>query len=83
MNFRCKASKANSNFKAFNTVTGRGALMNARMIWSNSSASVVRVRLEATKFIQMHTEIITNYGKGFRYPGNHENDEAKEDQEED
>lgn len=69
MNFRCKASKANSNFKAINTNNdGRGAIQNARIIVSNSSNGVVRVRLQATHYIYMHTEIITNYGRGFRYP---------------
>ena len=28
----------------------------------------VRVRLKAVRKIPMHTEIITNYGNGFRYP---------------
>ena len=69
MNHRCKASKSNSNFKAINTAKeGRGAIQNARMIVSNSSTGEVRVRLQATSFIQMHTEIITNYGSGYRYP---------------
>ena len=69
MNFRCKASKANSNFKAINTNNdGRGAIQNARIIVSNSSNGVVRVRLQAKNYIYMHTEIITNYGRGFRYP---------------
>ena len=38
------------------------------MFVSNSSTGEVRVRLQATSFIQMHTEIITNYGSGYRYP---------------
>jgi len=83
MNFRCKASKANSNTNAWNTFTGRGALSNARMKWSTSSSGVVRVRLEAKRLIQMHTEIITNYGNGFRYPAIEDTEEAKEEEEED
>jgi len=79
MNYRCKASKANRNTKAFNTFTGRGAITNSRMIWSTSSAGVVRVRLEATRLIQMHTEIITYYGQGFKYPSIQE-EEAKEEE---
>lgn len=68
MNFRCKASKANSSSRAYNTVTQCGALTNARIVLSTSTSGVVRVRLQATKNIPMHTEIITNYGQGFRYP---------------
>jgi len=31
MNYRCNASKANSYTNAYNTVTERGALINAKM----------------------------------------------------
>jgi hypothetical protein len=78
MNFRCKASKANSSSRAYNTVTQCGAVTNARIVLSTSTSGVVRVRLQATKNIPMHTEIITNYGQGFRYPIPH-NDINNED----
>ena len=65
LNYKCKASKANSNTRAFNTSTGRAAIPNSRMIWSTHE---IRIRLVATRYIPMHSEIITNYGSGFRYP---------------
>lgn len=68
MNHRCKASKANSDRRAYNTATQMGALQNARMVVSTSRLGIVRVRLQATTNIPMHNEIITNYGNGFRYP---------------
>jgi len=49
---------------------------------STSSSGVVRVRLEAKRLIQMHTEIITNYGHGFRYPAIEDTEEAKEEEQE-
>lgn len=68
MNHHCKASKANSNRRAYNTATQMGALQNASMVVSTSRLGIVRVRLQATTNIPMHNEIITNYGNGFRYP---------------
>lgn len=69
MNFRCKASKANSRIRAINVMAeGRGAIMNARIVKCTLSSGEPRVRLQATRNIPMHTEIITSYGKGFRYP---------------
>jgi len=64
----CKASKANSGTNALNSVTGRIAIGNATIVKSTSITGTTRVRLEASKRIPMHTEIITNYGRGFRYP---------------
>ena len=49
----------------------------------------VRVRLKAVRKIPMHTEIITNYGSGFRYPSalvvedNADDEEDDEDDDED
>lgn len=69
MNFRCKASKANSSIRAINIMKeGRGAIMNARIVKSTLPSGEPRVRLQATRNIPMHTEIITSYGNGFRYP---------------
>ena len=73
LNYICKVSKANSNTRAFNTITGRAAAQIARMVWSNNYE--VRVRLMASRHISMHAEIITNYGSGFRYPRPTENTE--------
>ena len=73
LNYICKVSKANSNTRAFNTITGRAAAQIARMVWSNNYE--VRVRLMASRHISMHAEIITNYGSGFRYPRQSENNE--------
>jgi hypothetical protein len=73
MNFRCKASKANSSSTAYNTATQSCAVTNSIIVLSTSTSGVVRVRLQATKNIPMHTEIITNYGQGFRYPIPHNN----------
>lgn len=61
MNFRCKASKANSSFNIANQ--GRGAISNATMIFSNNSNGIHRVRLEAKIYIPMHNEIITIYSR--------------------
>jgi hypothetical protein len=38
------------------------------MVMHSISNGEVRVRLKAVRKIAMHTEIITNYGRGFRYP---------------
>ena len=62
------ASKANSCTNALNSVTGQIAIGNARMVKSTSIKGTTRVRLEACKRIPKHTEIITTYGSGFRYP---------------
>lgn len=64
----CKASKANSCTNALNSVTGQSAIGNATMVKSTSITGTTRVRLEASKRIPKHMEIITNYGRGFRYP---------------
>lgn len=64
----CKASKANSATNAFNSFTNQMATANARMVWSTATIGATRVRLQASKKIPKHTEIITTYGPGFRYP---------------
>ena len=62
----CKASKANSSTRAFNSITNAMAISNAKMV--SSTSGLPRVRLQASKKIPKHSEIITTYGKGFRFP---------------
>lgn len=69
MNFRCKASKANSSNRVINVMKeGRGAISNARIVRSTLPSGEPRIRLQASRNIPMHTEIITSYGNGFRFP---------------
>jgi len=79
----CKASKANSNTRCFNTVTQTGAIVNAKMVMHSISNGEVRVRLKAVRKIAMHTEIITNYGRGFRYPSAQVDEDNADDEDQD
>jgi hypothetical protein len=83
MNNRCKASMSNSNTKVINTITGKGAIVNARIVVNKAPSGDWRVRLKATRKIPMHTEIITNYGSGFRYPSPHATEDSDVEEDED
>jgi hypothetical protein len=53
------------------------------MVMHSISNGEVRVRLKAVRKIAMHTEIITNYGRGFRYPSAQVDEDNADDEDQD
>ena len=61
----CKASKANSPYKCFNSQTRKMAIANAEIFINYRSK---KISLRAIREIGPTEEILWNYGKDYPYP---------------
>ena len=68
---RCLASKANSATNCYNTVLRRKAVANSSIVVGYLQSGNYRVRIIAQTNIASHHEIITRYGRAYRYPATH------------
>ena len=68
---RCLASKANSATNCYNTVLRRKAVANSSIVVGYLQSGNYRVRIIAQTNIASHHEIITRYGRAYRYLATH------------